>query len=537
MPSSRSTWLALVVALAACVPYLPTIDDYFTQDDFGVVQLLASKSWSTFPRWFTMPWMEHIWGYTPDEIRPFVAFTYQVTALPGAGRPELHHVVNILFHAANALLVMALARLTLRVAVPAAAFAGLVFALLPVQAESVAWITGRVDSMPAFFYLASFAAYVRWRLSATPADRGAPRRSVGWYGFALVLFFVALFSKQNTITMIATLAAYDLLVLDRERRGSLISCLAAWLPFALMTVGYLALRRALFGASVRGGVASREQIAAVGEMIERHLLRTVLGHAGSVSLWEWLAVGVLVAALAVVLVRTPGLILPAAALTVGWWAIGAAPVLVAGYESPRHVYLAAAGWAFLLGLLADQVTRGRNQRASMRCAFAVLLFLPVAVYAVRLNGVVQTWGSWARVSRIAVEQVSAEASRVPDGTLLLVNVPRESWEWATPFVLRPPYAPADLSARVHLITPFRLHCCGPDQWDTFTRDRLSAWARRGGPIVAIDVAPGTGTVSRTTDAERPELRTLVPVLAGMESWQSLDRAVVRLMEQVVRQRQ
>jgi hypothetical protein len=233
----------------------------------------------------------------------------------------------------------------------------------------------------------------------------------------------------------------------------------------------------------------------------------------------------------------PRLIRPAAALTAGWWMIGAAPVLVAGYESPRHVYLAAAGWAWLLGLLADDVTRGRRPHAFGRGALGVLLAVVAVVYAVRLSVGVQTWGSWARVSKVAVEQVSAEASRVPDGTLLLLNVPRESWEWATPFVLREPYSPADLSARVNLVTPFRLHCCGPDQWNTFTRERLAAWARGGGPIVAIDVAPGTGTVSRTTDGERPELRTLVPLLAGTESWQSLDRAVVRLMEQVVRRTQ
>ena len=41
-----------------------------------------------------------------------------------------------------------------------------------------------------------------------------------------------------------------------------------------------------------------------------------------------------------------------------WWVIGVAPTAVAGYESPRHVYLAAAGWAMvLLGL--TYYVRGR----------------------------------------------------------------------------------------------------------------------------------------------------------------------------------
>lgn len=534
MSRSSTRWLALLVVFSACVPYLPTIDDYFTQDDFGVVQLLAGKPWTTFPRWFTMPWMEDIWGYTPDEIRPFVALTYQITALPGAARPELHHIVNILMHAANSLLVMALARIAVRLSIPAAAFAGVIFALLPVHTESVAWITGRVDSMPAFFYLATFLAYVQWRDGASvnwPVTIDGTR----WYALALALFFVALFSKQNTITMVATLAVYDLLVVDRSRRGSLLSCIKAWLPFALMTLGYLALRRALFGASVRGGIESRHQLVAVGEMIERHLSRTVFGHPGPIASGEIAALFIVSAAIVVFLVRNPGYIRHALCFGVAWWAIGVAPVLVAGYESPRHVYLAAAAWAFLLGMYYEANHRPVQYRSPALRAAPVAFGLAVALfYATRLHTDVQTWGSWARVSRVAVEHVSREAATVPEGTLLLVSVPRKSWEWATPFALRPPYSSSDVAERVNLVTPFRLHCCGPDQWNVFTRERLAAWSETDASIVAIHVAD-TGVVSRATDAERPELRTVVKILGGTTSWQALDNAVVRLLEQLVRQ--
>ena len=79
--------IGAVAVLAAVVPYLPTIDDYFLQDDFGVVWLLAQKPWWHFPHWFTTPWMENIWGYVPDEIRPFPAATYQLAAWFGAGSP------------------------------------------------------------------------------------------------------------------------------------------------------------------------------------------------------------------------------------------------------------------------------------------------------------------------------------------------------------------------------------------------------------------------------------------------------------------
>ena len=77
--------------------------------------------------------------YTPDEIRPFTALSYQITALWGASRPEGHHALNIALHTANSLIVFAIARTGARLTLAGAAVAGLVFALLPSSAESVAW--------------------------------------------------------------------------------------------------------------------------------------------------------------------------------------------------------------------------------------------------------------------------------------------------------------------------------------------------------------------------------------------------------------
>ena len=195
------TWrrAAVVVALAATLPYLPTLDNYFVQDDFGVVALLASKPASYFPRWFVTTWMEDIWGYTPDEIRPFPALSYQIAALFGAASPVANHVINIAFHAVNAVLVLAVAQRAAGLGLAAATVAALVFALLPMQTESVAWITGRVDSMPACFFLASFLLYVRWR---SEQRRGDYAWSVAWCA-------VALLSKQNTVVLAPVLMAFD----------------------------------------------------------------------------------------------------------------------------------------------------------------------------------------------------------------------------------------------------------------------------------------------------------------------------------------
>ena len=232
----------LLVVLAAAVPYLPTIDDYFAQDDFGVVWLLSTKPAGYFPRWFVSPWMDDIWGYMPDEIRPFPAVTYQVAALWGAASPVANHVINIAFHAVNALLVLGVAETAAGLSLGPAAFAAVVFAVLPMQTESVAWITGRVDSMPACFYLASFLLYGRWR--------ARPHTSI--YVWSVVAYFVALFTKQNTVTLPAALILYDVMVARRPVRPSW-SWLRPYVPFVLLTFGYLALRYVLFGEVAREG--------------------------------------------------------------------------------------------------------------------------------------------------------------------------------------------------------------------------------------------------------------------------------------------
>ncbi len=529
-PSAKHVrWLAMVVVAAACVPYLPTVGDYFTQDDFGVVQLLVRRPWTTFPRWFVMPWMEDIWGYTPDELRPFVAFTYQLTGKWAPGRPELHHVFNVAMHGGNALLVMAIARRVIGLSAAGAAVAGLVFALLPGQAESVAWITGRVDSMPAFFYLATFLAYALWR------------QHRGWrlYTAALALFFIALFSKQNTITMIATLAAYDAVVLTSRGRGALLSALKYWAPFAALTAGYLLLRKVVFGHSLRPGLQTGDQVVAVATMIDHHVRRTVIGHLGPFSSIDAAGAAFLLTALVLVIVRSgpearSGFFRALGFFGLLWFVIGIGPVALAGYESPRHAYLASAGWAFMLAIVVDGLyvrLRSRSLRIAVVAAICALL----VIYSVRLVPVVEGWRSSARISAAAVTRVQEEAAAADPGTLMIVGVPRRSWEWSSPFMLGPPFAPAGLVDRVRLVTPWRLHCCGREHWNDYTRLRIRGWtgAAPRPPIIALRFAPGTGAVSRLTDAEYPELRTIVSVLLQTANADSLDRVINDVLDRIV----
>lgn len=524
-PERRSppTAALLVVCLAAVLPYLSTVNNYFVRDDFGVVQLLASKPAGYFPRWFVSSWMDEIWGHVPDEVRPFPAVSYQLTALGGAASPFLHHVLNIALHAATGLLVFAMGIMVARLRVAAAAFGAVAFVLLPVHGETVAWITGRVDSMPALFYIAAFLAYVRWRQDpARPA----------WYIASLVLFFVALFTKQNTITMIGTLAAYDVLI----ARDSPRDLRRGWMrygPFVALTAGYLLLRYVLFGQVARENQLPPDMLASFVTLVAHHLAHVV---AGTTAHGIALAVVLLIllslaAAWAAARQGVPASEMWRQLLFFGpvWWAIGVAPIAVAGYESPRHVYLAAAGWAMVLAIVADlawSAARGWMRHAVLACCVLVC-----AVYTAELAGVVQLWNRMSAVSHKAVRDVRAEVLSLPEGSLVIAGAPTRSWEWAVPFAVRPPFTRTDLTDRVTIVTPWLLHCCR-SQWFDDTRRMLVRWvgSHATAPIVVLRWDPDTGELARLTDRDYPALRTLVPALLDIQTLPALDATLLRIVQ-------
>lgn len=107
-----------------------------------------------------------------------------------------YHLVNILLHAASALLLW---RILLRLEVPGAWLAAAIFALHPLQAESVAWISELKNTLSGVFFFSSALLYLRFHAT----------RNLGVYIGALILFLLGLMSKS----VIATLPAVLLVVL------------------------------------------------------------------------------------------------------------------------------------------------------------------------------------------------------------------------------------------------------------------------------------------------------------------------------------
>ena len=527
LQSATSPLLAvLAICLAASLPYVSSTGNYFVNEDFGVVSLLSQKPLLYFPRWFVTSWMDDIWGATQDEIRPFPAVTYQLTALWGATSTTANHVTNIAFHAANALLVLAIARAVVGVGFLASTCAALMFAILPLHAESVAWITGRVDTMPALFFLGSFLAYAHWRRGGAKSGR--------LYLCSIALFFCALFSKQNTIVMVPALFLYDLVAERRPVRTSW-SWLAPYVPFAVLTVAYLLLRYVLFNQIAREGQLTADGLAASGIFVGKHFQRMFFG--GEVARYPggYIAALVLTAS-AWFLVRSSAAAnlrhAPAMVLYFGpcWWFLCLAPLAVVGYESTRHVYLASVGWAIILGLVFHAMWQVR--RAAFRyCTLAASAGL-FAFYAVGLHAEVAEWNLRARISQKVVADLEREALATPEGSLLIVGAPVRTWEWSLPFAAQRPFTRIDLAERVAIVSPVRIDCC-QDQWVERTRRIVGTWSQRDfAPLVALRWDARTGASSRLTDREDAALRSQVMALVEADTSEALDRAMLAILGRI-----
>jgi hypothetical protein len=498
-----------------------TVRDYFVADDFGVVQILSQKPAWYFPRWFVGSWMENVFGVPPQEIRPFPAVSYQLTALTGSTSPTVHHLVNIFIHAVNGVLVLAIARQVAGLSPPAATAAAVLFVILPVHVESVAWITGRVDSLPALFYLASFLAYAQWRADGS---HGRAR-----YAISVVLFFAALFSKENTITMLATLVLYDGLVAGRGAARSWMTARAylPYVPYVLLTVGFLLLRYTLFGDLVRESELQSGAFATFGDRIGRHVQRIVLGGIGSGGPMIWTA-----------LLIATGLLLGIwrkwVPLYFGplWIIVGLIPTIAAGYESSRHLYLAAVGWVMLPGFAFQGLWTGERS-AQTRVVAGALAVAAVAGYLVVLRTPLANLHTAAMISKAAATDLQREASAAVPGTLVIVGAPLRSWEWALPLVARPPFSSEDLTKRVFIVSPWLLHCCRTE-WLDDTHRTLRAWSSQPvpRPIVVLHWDNVNGRLSRLTDTDYSDLRTAIPVLLEEHTVDYLDRLILRLTNEL-----
>jgi tetratricopeptide (TPR) repeat protein len=217
---------ALLLVVVTIIAYVPAIRGGFIWDDDVH---LKSEPLLQSAHGLKMIWLKP--GFTP-QYYPLTHTTFWIEANLWGTHPLGYHLVNVLLHACNALLLWRVLRV---LEIPGAFLAASIFALHPVHVESVAWVTERKNVLSGLFCLSALLCYVRFihhagaeRTRAAPdpvalGKSGAARvRSVPawwWYIAALVLFIGAVLSK----TVSATLPAALLLILVwKQRRVTLV---------------------------------------------------------------------------------------------------------------------------------------------------------------------------------------------------------------------------------------------------------------------------------------------------------------------------
>lgn len=219
--TSRAVLLAgsLAIITVCFVAYVPAMkagfiwdDDYYVTNNplltapGGLYRIWTSGTITSqyFPLTYTTFWFEYrLWGFNPVG----------------------YHIVNVVIHIINSLLLWLVLR---RLSVPGAWFASAVFALHPVQVESVAWVTERKNLLMLLFSLLSVLCWLKFVL-----DNKTGPKAILLYVASLFLFALALFGKATACTLPAAM----LLILWLKRVPLSARRILCVVPFFVMAVG------------------------------------------------------------------------------------------------------------------------------------------------------------------------------------------------------------------------------------------------------------------------------------------------------------
>ena len=181
-----------------------------------------------WPLVYTTFWLEHkLWGFDPTG----------------------YHIVNVLLHLVNTLLVWHLVR---RLAVPGAWIVAAVFAVHPLHVESVAWVIERKDVLSGLFYLAAALGWMRF------VEQPHPRR----YALPLVLYAAGLLSKSIVVTLPVALLIWHWWKQGRVTSTDLLRLVPFCVVGLVITIGDLSFARSIVPVSFDYSLAERALIAA-----------------------------------------------------------------------------------------------------------------------------------------------------------------------------------------------------------------------------------------------------------------------------------
>jgi tetratricopeptide (TPR) repeat protein len=238
-PRRQSLILCLLLAIVTLLVYSRSLSADFTNfDDPDYVttnsHVQAGIGWPTVQwafttydaaNWHPLTWLSH-------------ALDWQIFGL----RPAGHHGVNLILHALNTVLLFLLLSSVTRRMWPSWAVAAL-WAIHPVNVESVAWVAERKNVLSMLFFLLALHAYSKF----------VARESIARYGVVVLLFALGLMAKPQIITFPFVLILWDYWPLHRLNLRSWWWLIAEKIPLMLLSAAsaYLTVQAQSFSGAVR----------------------------------------------------------------------------------------------------------------------------------------------------------------------------------------------------------------------------------------------------------------------------------------------
>ena len=397
---------AFVPPALALLTSINSLQNGFAYDDTN--QILNNdfiKDFHNLPLAFT----SSVWSFLTDNIlksdnyfRPLFTALFTVNYGVFGTRPWGWHLINVLIHSTVVFFVYVVAKeITNRnwLAMSAAAL----FAVHPVHAESVAWVSGVPDPLAALFLLPAFYYYLLYRSS------GQTR----FIATALPLFLLAILSKETAIVL-PVVIVYCELVFNKDRapvrrrftRAAQVSAL-----FALPVLVYLLLRAhalGTLGLPTRSTSTLAETALLTGPLVAAKYLLLMVWPSGYNVQHNTLPVTsavsaafvlplLLIASLAFVVIWLNSRVLRFASL---WFvAFLMLPIASLGlfqplsYVQERYLYLPSIGFCLALAFAIDRLARLTLLSLPMRTIAIVLALLLLAIWSTVLVRQNEVWRS------------------------------------------------------------------------------------------------------------------------------------------------
>ncbi len=215
-------FIYVALTLATIIAFEPIChNDFVALDDFQYVtdnqHVKAGITYKSF-----------IWSLTSPGLgnwHPLTWLSHMLDCQLYGLNPLGHHLTNVLFHIANALLLFWILK-KMTGSTWSSAFVAAIFALHPLRVESVAWVSERKDVLSTFFGLLTIAAYYRY----------ARQVGIGRYLLVVLFFALSLMAKSMLVTLPFVLLLLDYWPLERLQLRTILEKIPLFILAAISSV-------------------------------------------------------------------------------------------------------------------------------------------------------------------------------------------------------------------------------------------------------------------------------------------------------------